>query len=193
MRAVAKLGRPRSEHARSAALAAAVALVERDGYPAVTVKGIAEAAGIGRQTVYRWWPTKADVLLEAVIEISAEHAEPDPTGDAVADLRTMLRATFALTGRAGPVIAGLMAEATHDRAFAERLQERLLARRRAVLRAILAAGQHAGQLGHGIPLDLAVDLVFGTMWYRVLSGHAPVDQHLADQLSTTVSTLLGPP
>jgi AcrR family transcriptional regulator len=183
-------GRPRSEQARSAALAAALRLVQRDGYPAVTIKAIAAEAGIGRQTVYRWWPTKADVLLDAVADAAADQAEPAASADASGDLRAMLRATFALTGVAGPVIAGLMAEATHDSAFAARLQGRLLAPRRAVLRAILVRGQRAGQFGQGVSPDLAVDLVFGTMWYRVLSGHAPVDQRLADELSTAVVSLL---
>lgn len=184
-------GRPRSERARSAVLDAALRLVARDGYPAATIKDIAAEAGVGRQTVYRWWQTKADILLEAVVELSIRETEPPTTGDAVADLRAILHATFAQRG-ALPTITGLMAESTHDPEFADRLQERLLARRRRIVRAILAAGQESGQLGTGIDLDLAVDIVFGVMWYRALSGHAVIDGHLADELTDTVTRLMGP-
>lgn len=185
-------GRPRSEQARAAVLAAALHLVARDGYPAVTVKGIAAEAGVGRQTVYRWWPTKADVVLEAVVDLAARAASPEASDDAVDDIHRALRANFAL--RIGqPAISGLMAEATHDREFAVRLQEQLLAPRRRFLRDLLTSGQARGQLGTGTDVDLVVDVVFGVMWYRVLSGHAPVDMALADQLADTVGTLLGPP
>jgi AcrR family transcriptional regulator len=183
-------GRPRSAEVRTTVLAAALGLVERDGYPAVTMKAIAEAAGVGRQTVYRWWPTKADVVLEALVDLAERRSRPARTGRAVADLCATLRATFAQVG-ARPAMTGLMAEATHDRGFAARLQAQLLAPRRAVVREILAAGQASGQLGAGVGLDLATDIVFGVMWYRVLSGHAPVDQGLADDLTATVTRLLG--
>ncbi|HVV18142.1 MAG TPA: TetR/AcrR family transcriptional regulator [Pseudonocardiaceae bacterium] len=185
------IGRPRSEHAREAILGATLRLVARDGYPAVTIKGIAAAAGVGRQTVYRWWPTKADVVLDAVVDLAARTSQPEPHGEALADVRRTLRATFSQQ-IAGPAITGLMAEATHDPEFAGKFQRLLLAPRRKVVRDLIVAGQERGQLGSGYDIDLAVDLVFGIMWYRVLSGHAPVDPALADQLTDTLARLLGP-
>ena len=61
------------------------------------------------------------------------------------------------------------------------------------MREILAAGQQAGTFGHGASLELVVDLVWGTMWYRILSGHAPVDERLAEELADAVVRLLGRP
>ncbi|HEY3867319.1 MAG TPA: TetR/AcrR family transcriptional regulator [Actinocrinis sp.] len=187
------LGRPRSEEAHRAILDAALRLTADEGYQAVTIKGIAEAAGVGRQTIYRWWPTKGAIVLEAVRSIARQAAEPEPTGDAVADLRALLRATFALNSSvAGPAISGLMAESTGDPRFAALLQEQLLAPRRAVVRGILERGQEAGQLGRATGLDLVVDTVWGTMWYRTLSKHRPVDAALADDVTEAVVRMLGP-
>jgi AcrR family transcriptional regulator len=184
-------GRPRSETARRAILDAALRLAARDGYHTVTIKGIAQEAGVGRQTIYRWWTTKAEVLLEAVSELAERAGRPPLTGDAEADLRALLRATYALTDVAGSAVAGMMAESTHDPAFAARLQERLLRRRREVVRQILEAGQRDGQLGRDTGLGLVVDMVWGTMWYRILSGHNPVEPALADEITGAVVRLLG--
>lgn len=185
-------GRPRSEEAHRAILDAALRLTADEGYQAVTIKGIAEAAGVGRQTIYRWWPTKAAIVLEAVRGIARNQAQPEPTGDAVADLRALLRATFALNSAAGPAISGMMAESTGDPQFAALLQEQLLAPRRAVVRDILRRGQETGQLGCATGLDLVVDAVWGTMWYRTLSKHRPVDAALADEVTAAVVRMLGP-
>src|SRR4051812_17961042 len=84
-------GRPRSEEARRAVLAASAHLVERDGYGTLTMEGIARSAGVSKQTVYRWWPSKAAVVLEALNE-GAELLAPDPdTGSLESDLRPFLR------------------------------------------------------------------------------------------------------
>lgn len=187
-------GRPRSDQARAAILTTALRLAARDGYQPVTILAVAAEAGVGRQTIYRWWPTKAAVLLEAITEYVLPEVSPELTGDARRDLRAVLRASFRLNPQVGSVISGLMAEATHDRAFAADLQEKLLAPRRALLRAILADGRAAGQFGDAdspVDLDLIVDMAWGTMWYRSLSGHAPVDEALADELTDLVLRLLG--
>ena len=185
-------GRPRSEPARRAVLDAAMRLVARDGYRAVTIKGIAEEAGVGRQTVYRWWTSKGAILLEAIIELARPLAQPEPTEDAVHDLRQVLRGSFQLSPVSGPVISGLMADATHDPEFLEKLQNDLLIRRRALVRDTLERAQRTGQLGRGADLALVTDMIWGTMWYRVLSGHAPVDEALADELTQAVVAMLGP-
>jgi AcrR family transcriptional regulator len=188
----AQPGRPRSEPARRAVLDAALRLVRRDGYPAVTIKGIAEEAGVGRQTVYRWWDSKAEILLEAVIELARPVAWPEQTDDPVHDLRETLRGSFRLSPVAGPIVSGLMADATHDATVMDKLQTELLARRRATVQELLERAQSDGLVGEGMDLKLVTDMVWGTMWYRTLSRHAPVDEALADELTEAVLRLLGP-
>ncbi|PRY38794.1 TetR/AcrR family transcriptional regulator [Umezawaea tangerina] len=112
----ARIGRPRSEQARQSILHAADDLLVDVGYAAMTMKGIAERAGVGRQTLYRWWTTKAEILLEATIDDLLEElttpAEPDP----VEDLSTYLRALgrFLLDDPAGLAYRALVGEAQHD-------------------------------------------------------------------------------
>lgn len=189
-------GRPRSETARRAVLDAALALCQSGGYQALTMKGIAETAGVGRQTVYRWWPAKQDVLLDALRDLAlrrAEHLDPE-TGDTLRDVRTLLAATFALTtSLTGNALVGLMAEAQHDPELSHRLQSTVIGPRRHALRLVLAHGVECGDLSDAaFSLDLAVDFAFGTMWYRLISHHAPVDAGLADEITEALARLLLP-
>lgn len=188
-------GRPRSETARRAVLDAALRLCQDGGYQALTMKAIAETAGVGRQTVYRWWPAKQDVLLDALRDIrlrEAEQLDPD-TGDTLLDVRTLLTATFALANRlTGKALIGLMADAQHDPALSQRLQGTVVGPRRQALQDVLARGVERGELSARIPLPLAVDFAFGTMWYRLISHHAPVDAESAGQITDAVAALLRP-
>lgn len=174
-------------------LDAALQLCQSGGYQALTMKAIAETAGVGRQTVYRWWPAKQDVLIDALRDLRlrrSEHLDPD-SGDTMADLRTLLTATFALADSlTGKALTGLMSEAQHDPRLSHRLQSTVIGPRRHALRLILARGVERGELEEAVPLDLAVDFAFGTMWYRLISHHAPVDAQLADQIVRALGTLL---
>jgi AcrR family transcriptional regulator len=175
------IGRPRSEEARRSILRAALRLCERDGYPNVTLKGIAEEAGTGRQTLYRWWKTKAEVFLEAMTDVVADSLAPSPV-----DLETFLADTFALTnGVAGQVVAGLMAEAQGDPGLAVRLRTELIGPRRAALRHVLVRRP----VPAGVDPELLVDMIFGTMWYRLLNRHAPVDTALAREITALVARI----
>jgi AcrR family transcriptional regulator len=188
-------GRPRSKAARRAVLDAAMELCRRDGYQELTIKGIADEAQVGRQTVYRWWPTKQDVLLDVLTELphrSPAELFPD-TGDVHRDIEELLGHTFRLTrGTTGRAVVGLMADAQADASLARRLQEEVIGPRRAALREILERGVARGQLRqNGVAsLDLAVDFAFGVMWYRLLSGHAPVDERLAGEITAALGALL---
>src|SRR5438309_8646329 len=123
-------GRPRSEEARRAVLAASAQLVERHGYGALTMEGIARSAGVSKQTVYRWWPSKAAVVLEALNE-GAERLAPTPaTGSFESDLRQFVRRSVTGASRNAHMLAALMAEAQLDEEFAASFRSGFLARRR---------------------------------------------------------------
>jgi AcrR family transcriptional regulator len=111
-----RTGRPRSEQARRAVLEAVDDLLVDVGYAAMTMKGIAERAGVGRQTVYRWWSTKAEILLEACVEDAREElateARPDPADDLLAYVVALT--TFLTASPAGLAYRALIGEAQHD-------------------------------------------------------------------------------
>jgi AcrR family transcriptional regulator len=186
-------GRPRSEEAKRAILDTALRLCERDGYQQVTIKAIADDAGVGRQTVYRWWPDKAQVLLDALIGLRERELPRRvwETDDPLRDVRNLLEVTFALTQEiTGKALVGLLAEAQDDPGLSRRLQETVIGPRRDALRDILRRGVDMGALTETVPLPLVVDFAFGTMWYRLLHRHAPVDAELAREITDAIALML---
>jgi AcrR family transcriptional regulator len=176
-----RAGRKRSEAARKAILDAALALLCERPYGQLTIDALASTAGVGKQTIYRWWSTKADVVLEALTEQGREIGVPE-TGSLEGDLRTFLARTFRLLRGArgtGLVLRGLMAEAQLDGDFAARFGA-FVATRRAVLEGILA--RHGER--DGVSRRAVVDMLYGAMWYRLLLDHGPLDDATAGRLAT---------
>jgi AcrR family transcriptional regulator len=183
-------GRPRSESARQAILAATMHLIARDGYGRVTMEAIARDAGVSKQTVYRWWPTKAAIALEALNEGAAALAPTTDTGSFNADLRVFLRRTVAGAGkRNARLLAALMAAAQLDDAFAESFRSGFLALRRQALRELLQRGRDRGEVARSADLDLLAELAFAALWYRLLVRHQPLNRRFADQLTDILLTL----
>lgn len=118
-----KVGRPRSERAKEAVLHAVDDLLVEVGYAAVTMKGIAERAGVSRQTVYRWWSTKAEILFEASATDAEEELAVPSTGDPLVDLTAYLQAliNFLANSHAGAAYRALIGEAQHDPEVAQLL------------------------------------------------------------------------
>ncbi|OIJ96786.1 TetR family transcriptional regulator [Streptomyces sp. MUSC 14] len=173
-------GRRRNEAARRAILDAALELLaDADGAP-VSVETIARAAGVGKQTLYRWWPSKGAVLLDALTDRAAQDVPAPDTGSLREDLRALAVATFEASVRrpAGPALRTLVQEAARDAHLAELMRTFTRARRDAV-RAVLERGRERGELGADRDVDLLVDQFYGFFWYRFLLGHAPLDADTA--------------
>ncbi|WP_086848841.1 TetR/AcrR family transcriptional regulator [Amycolatopsis kentuckyensis] len=177
-------GRKRSEQSRLAILAATLELVAEAGYGALTIEGIAARSGVGKQTIYRWWPSKADVLLDA-LATKADLQIPVPdAGSFRADLTRFLGSTFELGGKSpvADTLRALMAQAQIDPDFGKRFREDFLFRRRDALATLVDRAQERGELPAGIKPSTVIDVVFGTLWYRLLATREPVDRGLADEL-----------
>lgn len=182
-------GRKRSEASRQAILAAAADLIAEMGYGALTIEKIAQRAGTGKQTIYRWWPSKADVVMDALAAKADLQLQVPDGGSLEADLRTALRASFALARKpeVADLLRALMAEALMDPAFAERFLARFLHRRRRALRVTFDRAAERGDLPRAVPVDTLLDLVLGTLWYRVMVVPAPLDDTLADELVALIT------
>jgi AcrR family transcriptional regulator len=180
------MGRPRSEETRQKILAAAIAELEDHGYAALTIEGIAARAGAGKQTIYRWWPSKADVVLEAMMDLAAARIAVPDTGSLSDDLDAFLAATFRQRGQA-PVLRGLMAEALLDPVFHDAFRDRFLFARRAALRAVFEQAGARGELSPNADVELLLDVVFGVLWYRLMLDHAPLDEDAGRQLAALVA------
>lgn len=187
----------RSDRARRAILAATRDLVAEVGYSRLSIEGIASAAGVGKQTIYRWWRSKGEVLFDAILEMNAEAdgqvTLPD-TGDLEADLRLVLRGAVAeLTEPATDRLQrAVTAEIQSDPALAEELVRRLLRPQLEATAARLTAGIEAGQISRSVDPALATELLFGPIFHRWLLRTAELDEAFADGLLALVLTGLRP-
>lgn len=160
-----------------AILTAAFELTREVGYRGLTIEGIAARAGVGKQTVYRWWPTKADVLLEAGAVKADLRVSVADRGSYRADLEEFFRDSFALLKFPGleGLLRSLMAEAQLDPEFAARFRSGFLNRRRAALAEISNRAVTRGD-ARRLSGELLADVVFGVIWYRLLATERPLSQ-----------------
>lgn len=177
-------GRRRSEAARQAILDATFALFHETPESGVTIDAIAKAAGVGRQTIYRWWPSKGAVIAEALSERARAVARTPDTGDLRTDLVEFLAATFASVADPanGRMLRRLMTAAQEDAHLAAAVAD-FTERRRHELRVILERGRQRGQVAATADLDALIDLAYGFLWYRLLVGHAALDARAAEILA----------
>jgi AcrR family transcriptional regulator len=166
-------GRPRSEGTRQAILDAAVALVGERDYRDVSIDAIAAAAKVGKQSIYRWWSSKADLVLDAFTEHSLRRMPPlVPSTDAFADLEADLARFFAFMRNdlVAKGVRSLIAEAQLDTEFRQKLYERVHRVRCEALRRVLRHGYALGQFRNDLDEDALAHLIHGAFWYRFLSG-----------------------
>ncbi|MFE5915781.1 TetR/AcrR family transcriptional regulator [Streptomyces sp. NPDC056468] len=183
----------RSEKSRRAIYDAALALVGEVGYPRTTIEGIAARAGVGKQTIYRWWSSKADVLLEAFLDLSEqasrdagpeyEFAIPD-TGDLAADLKAVLRLTvdqlkdpgFEIPSRA------LAAEGVVNEELGRVFVAKLLAPSLQLYVDRVRAAQEAGQVRQDVDPRIALELWVSPLAQRWLQYTGPITYEYTDTL-----------
>ena len=174
----------RSELARQAVLEAADDLVVAKGFAGVTMEQIASSAGVAKQTVYRWWSSKTDVLMDAFLQDAAQHLTPTDSGDVDRDLRAHLRqlADFLSHSAPGAVFKALIGHAQHDRTFAVAFRTRFLDEQRQRDRLPLDRAVQRGQISAGLDVAAELDRMVGPIYYRVLVTGEAVDGDFTDRL-----------
>src|ERR687895_2121034 len=141
-------GRRRSERAHAAILAATQELLVERGYGNLTIEGVAARAGVGKQTIYRWWPSRAALVLEAYLAGSDALPPPAPRASVEEDVRALLvwLSTVLAEPIGGRVLAGLVADLEHDDDLAERYRRDVVPVRRAAMLAALERGGARGEI-----------------------------------------------
>lgn len=177
----ARAGRPRSEHARKAILDATRKLLVRVPLSQLSIESIAKKAGVGKTTIYRWWPNKATVAMEAFLEQPGiQHILPTTATASEAitrQLETMIRQ---LRGQNGRIIAGIIAESQADATVLDLLYEKFLRERVETLYQIIERGQQSGEFNVNMDSAIAIDMLLGPLFLRVLSGEHGIDNNFAD-------------
>ncbi|MEL7047652.1 MAG: TetR/AcrR family transcriptional regulator [Pseudomonadota bacterium] len=185
-------GRPRSNACHTAILEAASQLLQTQPYHKISIEKIAEVAQCGKPTIYRWWPSKADLILEAYRIEGLRRVPPTkPSGDAFADLEDFLRRLMKAhrNRTASHGLRALIAESQIDPEFRTKFFDVFIEMRRGLMRTILKRGMDAGQFKRDLDEDAVMDLLFGGFWYRLLSG-APGS--LNDAYAKTMIDLIRP-
>jgi len=184
-------GRPRSEKAHKAILAAAAELLLDRGLPAVSMDAVAERAGVSKATIYRWWPTKESLALDALFtEWSAVSPYSRDTGTLRGDLLALLRPWARLISSRpyGRVLAALLTQVQTDPVFATEYRHRVVEPRRDQARAIFSRAIERGEIPSDTKVEVALDLLYGPLYHRLLHGHAPLtDRFTQDVIDMALS------
>jgi AcrR family transcriptional regulator len=163
-------------------LAAARELVLEHGLNAVSMDALAERAGVSKATIYRWWPSKELLALDALFsQWDPGSPEPRDTGSLAGDLLALIRPwARQLTKKPyGRIVAAFVSSAQSDPIFAAEYRARFVGPRRERARIILARAIERGEIPADLDLEVIVDLLYGPFYLRMLQGHAAVNDRFA--------------
>ncbi|MFC8695237.1 TetR/AcrR family transcriptional regulator [Streptomyces parvus] len=185
----------RSERSRRAILRSALDLCTERGYGHVTIEAIAADAGVSKKTIYRWWPSKGAVLLEAFTDALIDATPFVDTGDIGADLRSHVAGAVKLLSVPpfGPAYAGILSELHHDDRLAQQLREQLVDPRVEEAIGRLRSAQEQGQIPPSADLPLAVEMLYGPVYYRhVLRKPVQDEETIATLVDHVLRSLRAP-
>ncbi|MER5361376.1 TetR/AcrR family transcriptional regulator [Streptomyces sp. NPDC002785] len=185
----------RSERSRRATLEAALELCTEKGYGRVTIEAIAARAGVSKKTIYRWWPSKSAVMLEAFTDALVGTIPFVDTGDIAADLRANVMGAVKLlsTPPYGPAYAGILSEVHHDDVLAETVRTKLVDPRFGEAVDRLRRAQEQGQIPPDADLPLAVEMLYAPVYYRTVLRKPVQDEGTIAALVAHVLRALGVP
>ncbi|HTA07441.1 MAG TPA: TetR/AcrR family transcriptional regulator [Streptosporangiaceae bacterium] len=182
--AAPRRGRPRSEQADRSILQAAAELLAERGLGGMSIEEVAARAGVGKTTIYRRWTSRGTLALDAFLtEFQGQQPLPD-TGSLRGDLLAALRAWIRSVTRtsAGPILAGLIAEAQRDPELAVAWRERVVGRLRDQHKIMLDRAVERGEISARTDYEVVLDLVFGAAYHRLLHGHQPLTDKFANKV-----------
>ena len=178
-------GRPPSEMAASHGhiMDVVYALLQEQSVRDLTMEAVAKNAGVGKPTLYKWWPTKATLVLAMLCERMAPKLEKPTVLSAEESLRFRVRSLInAFNGPFGNIVAGLIAEGQSERAGLQEFFERWVSPRRNATIADLQRGKDAGELRSETEPELVNDAIFGAIYYRMLLRSGPLTRQFGEEL-----------
>ena len=178
-----KPGRKRDPDAQRRILDATRDLIAARGSSQVTINEIATEANVGKQTIYRWWPSKPALVLDA-LEREIKSANPAPSsGSTYHDLQTQMRRVAAMfISPTGAIIRELVAESLGDDNIAEQFRQRFFAERLKRGMPTLEVGVATGELRPDLDLEIVSEMLYGPLWLRLIIGHQNPTPAVADRI-----------
>lgn len=184
-------GRARSDTARLAILNAALKLLEKQPLQQITIEAIAREAEVGKATIYRWWPSKASIVIDAFVQNHVSHT-PMPVGTTAREAlnRHIHLLIEQYGGWSGRLVAQILAEGQSDPVVLREFRERFAYGRRALVREVVEEGRRRGEFRTDIDAEMQADLLYAPIYQRLMMQHRPLDKEFADTLSETVLKLI---
>jgi AcrR family transcriptional regulator len=180
-------GRHRSAQAEAAILKATLYLLERQPLRKVTADAIARRAGVSKATIYKWWPNKSLVALDAYLAGMAEQVPLPDTGSAEVDFTQQLKAVMAFyTSPLGRLFCQFLAEGQSDPGFLALFRERFLFARRDTARVMWRRGVDRGEIREDVDGEIVLDLIYGPMIFRLLAGHGSLGEQESEAVVEAV-------
>src|SRR5271165_3261197 len=180
-------GRPRSEQARLAILRSTLKLLQHAGFPDLTIEAIAAEAGVGKATVYRWWPNKGALVVDAFASSAEQQLHFPDTGSVYRDMSLQMNQFLGiLRTRRGRIVAALLGAGQSDPELLEAFRERFLRPRRQEAYKTLRRGIERGELPGNLDLDLVLDTLYGAIYMRFLIRHDELSESYVYQVCRLV-------
>ena len=174
-------GRPRSAQADQAIIDAIVDLLVDRGYREVTIEAVAARAGVAKTTIYRRWPSKAEMVVEAISACKKDCLEVEPSSGKPISCSLVGMLSMLSCSRVARILTGLAVEMAHNEELAVAVREGLMKPNREVVLATLRRGVDTGELRPDANLDVVADLLVGPMFFRILVSGAEVTPELASE------------
>jgi AcrR family transcriptional regulator len=189
-----QIGRPRSQESRAAILDATWELLKTTCLRDLSIEAIARESGVGKTTIYRWWTSKTAVVMDAFFEKlspSIQFPQVESAADAMlprgaaqgAIAQQIALLIQAFSGDYGRILAQIIAEGQACPQTLANYRDRFLYPRREAAKAIIQQGINNGEFAPNLNPELAIDLLYGAIYFRLLVGHLPLDQQFADELA----------
>jgi AcrR family transcriptional regulator len=187
-------GRPRSEPARKAILRSTLQLLAEKGFSDLTIEDVADHAGVGKTTVYRWWPNKGALIADAFASSTTRKLRFPDTGSVVTDMSQQMRQLIKIfRGPRGRIVSAMIAAGQADRELIAAFRERFLLPRRQEAYATLRRGVQRGELPEDMDPDLVLDSLYGPIYMRFLIRHDGLTPDFVDHLCALVLGGARPP
>ncbi len=184
-------GRPRSERARKAVLRSTLALLKRVGFHELTMESVAYSAGVGKATVYRWWPNKAELVIAAFVMAVEPELRFPSVGPVLESIHQQMRRWAGIfRSPLGQIIATVIGAGQSQPEILEAFRVHWIEPRRIEARKLLRHAMAEGEIRADLDPDSVLDLLYGPLYLRLLLKHAPLDENFADTVFKVVTPTL---
>jgi AcrR family transcriptional regulator len=184
-------GRPRSEKARKAVIQSTLALLNRVGFNELSMEAVASHAGVGKATIYRWWPNKAELVIDSFVWAVEEELRFPSAGPVLASIHAQMRRWAVIfRGPLGQIVATVIGAGQSDPEILQAFQAHWVEPRRIEARRLLRLAMENGEIRDDLDPDTLLDLLYGPLYLRLLIKNAPLDEDFVDTVFEVISPVL---